>query len=107
MRSASRAKACGQDFERHLAVQVRVAGAIHLAHAARAERGDNFIRPESGSGLQGHGFPLPAGASTSPVKFNSTPSNWALSGPAPQDYLVVPAVAFSTTVNGSTWSGLT
>ncbi len=37
-----------QDFERNLAPEFGVPGAIHLAHAAGAERGDNFIRPKFG-----------------------------------------------------------
>src|SRR5438045_511707 len=38
-------KALGQDFERDLALQPRVARAIHLAHPAGAKRGESLIRP--------------------------------------------------------------
>jgi hypothetical protein len=36
----------GEDLDRDVAVQLRVAGAIHLAHSARAEQGHNFVRAE-------------------------------------------------------------
>jgi hypothetical protein len=36
----------GQDLDRDVALQLRVARAIHLAHAARAERGHHFVRAE-------------------------------------------------------------
>jgi len=38
------------DFPAH----ARIARAIYLAHAARAERGDNFVRTEPGSAGKGH-----------------------------------------------------
>ena len=43
-----------QNFDRHFAFEARVAGAINLAHASRAEQGDNFIRPEFGAWGQVH-----------------------------------------------------
>ena len=36
----------GQDFQRDVAIELRVARAIHLAHAARAERGHDFVRAD-------------------------------------------------------------
>jgi len=43
----------GQDLDRHLALQVRIARAIHLAHPAGAKGGQDFIRAETNAGLQG------------------------------------------------------
>ena len=43
-----------QHLERHVAVEFRIARAIHLAHAAGADQGDDFEGPESvpaGSGI--------------------------------------------------------
>jgi hypothetical protein len=34
-----------QDFQRDIAIEFRAAGTIHLAHAARANGRDDFIRP--------------------------------------------------------------
>ena len=39
-------RARGQHLDRHVTPQARVVGAIHLAHPAGAERGDNVVRPE-------------------------------------------------------------
>ena len=39
-----------QHFDRDVAPETRVARAIHLAHAARAERGEDFIRAEAHAG---------------------------------------------------------
>jgi len=36
-----------QDFDRHLATELRVSGAIDLAHSARAERREDLIRTEA------------------------------------------------------------
>ncbi len=36
-------KEVGQDLDRDLAVQARVARSIHLTHAARAQRADDFV----------------------------------------------------------------
>ena len=41
------------DLQRDLAIQLRVARAIHLAHAAGAEGGEDFIRADSGAGTEG------------------------------------------------------
>ena len=39
-----------QDFDRDLALQVGIGGAVHLTHAAHAEQGDDVIRTESRAG---------------------------------------------------------
>jgi hypothetical protein len=43
-----------QDFDRDVTIQLRIAGAIDLAHPARADLGGDFIRAESGAGSQSH-----------------------------------------------------
>jgi hypothetical protein len=43
-----------QDLERHLAPEFGVAGAIHLAHAAFAQLGEDVVRAETGAGGEGH-----------------------------------------------------
>ena len=40
----------GQDLDRDVAIQLRVARAIDLAHAAGAERGQDLVRAEAGAG---------------------------------------------------------
>jgi hypothetical protein len=40
-----------QQLDRHASIEPRVAGFIHLAHAARSEQPDDFIRAEMGSWL--------------------------------------------------------
>ena len=45
----------GEDFQRDIAIELRVSRAIDLAHAARAKRGNDFVRPESSAGSKGHG----------------------------------------------------
>ena len=49
-----------QNLDRDLAVQFRIARAIDLAHAAGAERRDDFVRPEARAGSEGQ-FPRPLG----------------------------------------------
>ena len=44
----------GQHLDRHVAAEPRVLGAVDLAHAARAERGDDFVGTEAGAGTQAH-----------------------------------------------------
>jgi len=44
-----------QDFDRDRAIEPRVTCAIHLAHAARAERRLNFIRAKFCARDQSHG----------------------------------------------------
>jgi hypothetical protein len=46
--------ALGEDLERHDPVELAVSGAVHLAHAARAERGEDLVGTEAGSGCQRH-----------------------------------------------------
>ena len=40
----------GQDLDRHVAPEFRVAGAIHLAHAAGAERRQDLVRAKACAG---------------------------------------------------------
>ena len=44
-----------QDFDRHIAIQLRIAGPIHLPHATRAKCGEDLIRAEPCAGGQGQG----------------------------------------------------
>jgi hypothetical protein len=44
----------GQNFNRHLALQPRIARAIHLAHTACANERDDFVRAESRPRIQCH-----------------------------------------------------
>ena len=44
----------GQDFDRHLAPELRIAGAVDLAHPARAKGGQDLMRAETRTGGQGH-----------------------------------------------------
>ena len=44
----------GQDLDRDRPPERRVAGAIHLAHAASAEQRDDFIGAETGPGVEAH-----------------------------------------------------
>jgi hypothetical protein len=43
-----------QDLDGDVASKLRVVGPIDLAHPTRAERGNYFIRTESGASCQGH-----------------------------------------------------
>ena len=43
-----------QHLERDVAIQFRIAGAIHLAHAPGPDGGDDLIRAEAGAGAEGH-----------------------------------------------------
>ena len=43
-----------EDLQRHAAVQARIAGPIHLAHATRAKQGEHFVGAEPLPGLQRH-----------------------------------------------------
>ncbi len=48
---------CGQQhLDRNVAIQFRVARAIHLAHSARAEGGQDFVAAEARAGMKGHGI---------------------------------------------------
>src|SRR5206468_11928444 len=44
----------GKNLDRDIALQPRVARAIHLAHPAGADGGDDLIGSEAGTGTQGH-----------------------------------------------------
>jgi len=43
-----------QDFDGDFASQARVAGLVDLAHAARAQRGNDLIRAQTGTGCDRH-----------------------------------------------------
>ncbi len=43
---------CGQNLERHIAIQPRVASAEYLAHAAGAKRLNDFVRAHAPAGLE-------------------------------------------------------
>ena len=45
----------GQNFDRDDALETRIAGAIHLAHTAFAERGENLVGSEASAGAKWHG----------------------------------------------------
>jgi hypothetical protein len=45
----------GKDLDRDVAIKPRIARALHLTHAARAERGKDFVRPESSADGKRHG----------------------------------------------------
>jgi hypothetical protein len=49
-----RGKKLRQDLDCDLAIQPRIARAIHLAHTARPERRENFILPKNRTGNQSH-----------------------------------------------------
>ena len=44
----------GQHLDGHFTAQARVAGPIHLAHAPRADEGEDFVRAKARTRLQGH-----------------------------------------------------
>src|ERR1043166_8903607 len=44
----------GQHFQRDVTMQPGIARAVHLAHAARAERRDHFVGTESKAGRNRH-----------------------------------------------------
>jgi hypothetical protein len=46
----------GQNFYRDFTLQLDVARAIHLTHAARTQRRDDLVRPEASVGGQRHGY---------------------------------------------------
>src|SRR5207249_4769498 len=46
----------GQDLDRDVAIQLVIAGAIDLAHAARAKRRDDLIRSETRAAYERHGI---------------------------------------------------
>ena len=46
----------GKNLDRDGAIEPRVAGLVHLAHAAGTNRGEDFIGPETSSEGQRHGL---------------------------------------------------
>jgi hypothetical protein len=46
----------GQHFDGDVAIELLVAGAIHLAHSARAELGEDFVRTEANASGETHGW---------------------------------------------------
>ena len=46
----------GQDFDRDIAIQLRVSGSIHFAHAAGADGGQDLVRAEPSSHGKGHAY---------------------------------------------------
>ena len=55
--------AAQHDLDGDRPIEPEIAGAIHLAHAAPAERLDDFVRPEPGAGRKRHGRATRAAAS--------------------------------------------
>jgi hypothetical protein len=45
----------GQDLQRNITIQLRIARPIHLAHAPFTDQGGNLVRTKSGAWAQGHG----------------------------------------------------
>ena len=43
-----------QDFQRHIPAELGIVGTVHLAHAAFADQGGDFIGTQAGPGRQGH-----------------------------------------------------
>ena len=43
-----------QHLDRNLAIELRIAGAINLAHSARSERAEDFVGAEFVTGSEGH-----------------------------------------------------
>ena len=43
-----------EDFDGNRAIETSVVGFVDLAHAAGAQRADDFIRTEPDSGVEGH-----------------------------------------------------
>ena len=44
----------GQNVDRNVAVQLRIAGAVHLAHAACVKQADDFIRADARTRAQSY-----------------------------------------------------
>jgi hypothetical protein len=47
-------KCSGEDFDRDITSESRIARTVYLAHAASAEGGDDFVGAETGAGSEGH-----------------------------------------------------
>jgi len=62
----------GQHFDRHVAAEPRVACPIDLAHAAGAERADDFVRAELRAAVESHLVDecaiIPTGEHTTPAR---------------------------------------
>jgi len=54
----------GQDFQRHVALQLGIARAIDFAHAARAEGREDFVGAEFVAGSERHGYAPASGRFT-------------------------------------------
>ena len=63
-----------QDLERHLPLQLQVAGAIDLAHSARPERCQNLIWAKRGAGVERHRRGAIIGAPARSAQFVQSPS---------------------------------
>jgi hypothetical protein len=50
-------KRVGQDFERDITPELRVAGTIHFAHPTAAKGGEDFVRTDAATRGQGQGNP--------------------------------------------------
>jgi hypothetical protein len=44
----------GEDLDGDITIQLAIARPIHLAHSARAERGQDVVRPEAVAGTESH-----------------------------------------------------
>src|SRR5436190_10426860 len=44
----------GQDLQRNVATELRIAGAVDLSHSTGAEERDDFVGAEASAGSQGH-----------------------------------------------------
>jgi len=65
--------AVGKNLDRDVAIQARVTGAIHLAHAAGANQREDLVWAEAGTGLNGHAGNLTASqADLTPLRRGST-----------------------------------
>ena len=51
----------------HLTIETRIPSAIHLARPARANEGEDLVRPECRAGLESHGFGVIIGAGAMPI----------------------------------------
>src|SRR5262245_19581454 len=46
---------CRENLDRHVPAEPRVLREVHLAHSARTEQRDDFVRTQSAAGCQSHG----------------------------------------------------
>jgi hypothetical protein len=77
----------GEDLERDVAIELEVARAVDLAHAAGADGRDDFVRPESVAGREPHGeIVSPAGqlsAISEPWGGSRQPTSWDVAAHTP------------------------